>query len=116
MLYSPDHFKETQAMKIFVTGATGLIGANSALELLAAGHDVRLLVRNKEMAQSFFKDQGYDLDDYEVMVASIFSLLMAFGVLAPAAWAMRSSPMVPSKSSAPKERATLVVSVPIIGQ
>jgi len=53
-------------MKIFVTGATGLIGANSALELLEAGHDVRLLVRNKEVAKDFFKHYGYDLHDFVV--------------------------------------------------
>ena len=42
-------------MKVFVTGATGLIGANSALELLQAGHELRLLVRNEQAARNYFK-------------------------------------------------------------
>jgi nucleoside-diphosphate-sugar epimerase len=32
-------------MKVLVTGATGFVGAHSAAAVLAAGHDVRLLVR-----------------------------------------------------------------------
>lgn len=53
-------------MKVFITGATGLIGANSALELLSAGHKVRLLVRNKAAARDYFLNHGYDLDDFIV--------------------------------------------------
>ncbi|NRA43247.1 MAG: SDR family NAD(P)-dependent oxidoreductase [Pseudomonadales bacterium] len=53
-------------MKIFITGATGLIGANSALELLQAGHQVRLLVRNKTAAEQYFAQHGYQLDDFVV--------------------------------------------------
>ena len=53
-------------MKIFITGATGLIGANSALELLQAGHEVRLLVRNKTAAEQYFAQHGHQLDDFVV--------------------------------------------------
>ena len=35
-------------MKIFLTGATGLIGGTIAARLLAAGHSVRGLVRDGE--------------------------------------------------------------------
>lgn len=53
-------------MKIFITGATGLIGAHTALAFLQAGHEIRLLVRNKEIAKNYFLQQGYDLDDFIV--------------------------------------------------
>ena len=53
-------------MKIFVTGATGLIGANSAIALLDAGHDLRLLVRDEAVARQWFEAQGYLLDDFVV--------------------------------------------------
>ena len=53
-------------MKVFVTGATGLIGAHTALELLNAGHEVRLLVRNKQMAVDYFAEHGLDLTDIVV--------------------------------------------------
>ena len=42
-------------MKVFVTGATGLVGAHTAMALMDAGHQLRLLVRNKELAQSYFQ-------------------------------------------------------------
>ena len=51
---------------IFITGATGLVGANSALEFLQSGYAVRLLVRDKALAQAFFAEQGFDLDDFVV--------------------------------------------------
>ncbi|NRB38215.1 MAG: NAD-dependent epimerase/dehydratase family protein [Pseudomonadales bacterium] len=53
-------------MKIFVTGATGLVGAHTTLALLHAGHDVRLLVRNQAAAHSYFLAQGFDLKDFIV--------------------------------------------------
>ncbi|CAA0104115.1 Aurachin B dehydrogenase [BD1-7 clade bacterium] len=53
-------------MKIFITGATGLIGANSTLELLRAGYQVRLLVRNADNARAYFKAHGFDIDDIVV--------------------------------------------------
>lgn len=51
-------------MKIFLTGATGLIGAHTALALLEAGHELRLLVRNKPLAQQYFQFQGYEINDF----------------------------------------------------
>ncbi|MBD2857854.1 SDR family NAD(P)-dependent oxidoreductase [Spongiibacter sp. KMU-158] len=45
-------------MTILVTGATGLVGAHSALALMRAGHKVRLLVRDKHRARSWFAQQG----------------------------------------------------------
>lgn len=50
-------------MKVFITGATGFVGAHSALALLRAGHQVRLLVRNAEAAQRWFAQQGHPVDD-----------------------------------------------------
>ena len=53
-------------MKIFITGATGLIGAHTTLELLNAGHDVRLLVRNPQAAKDYFLQHGHSVDDLVV--------------------------------------------------
>jgi len=50
-------------MKVFVTGATGFLGAHTTLELLQAGHAVRLLVRNEQAARSYFSRHGYDIGD-----------------------------------------------------
>jgi dihydroflavonol-4-reductase len=53
-------------MKVFVTGATGLIGAHTTMELLRAGHSVRLLVRSREKAERYFSAHGITIDDYIV--------------------------------------------------
>ncbi len=45
-------------MRILVTGATGLIGSHIALALMNAGHDVRLLVRNPQLATAHFLNFG----------------------------------------------------------
>ena len=51
-------------MKIFITGATGFIGAHTALELLNAGHELRMLVRNKQAAQGYFAQHGHQQNDF----------------------------------------------------
>ena len=53
-------------MKVFITGATGLVGAHTAMELLRAGHTVRLLVRDRKKAEDYFKARGFILDDFVV--------------------------------------------------
>jgi nucleoside-diphosphate-sugar epimerase len=45
-------------MKVFCTGATGFVGAHSALALLAAGHELELLVRNELAARDWFEARG----------------------------------------------------------
>lgn len=50
-------------MRVFVTGATGLIGAHTTFELLRAGHQVRLLVRNRDKAERYFRSHGVEITD-----------------------------------------------------
>jgi len=45
-------------MRVFCTGATGFVGAHTALALLAAGHETRLLVRNEQAARDWFGTRG----------------------------------------------------------
>jgi nucleoside-diphosphate-sugar epimerase len=53
-------------MKVFVTGATGLVGAHTVMELLRTGHRVRLLVRSREKAEKYFAAHSITIDDYLV--------------------------------------------------
>lgn len=53
-------------MKVFVTGATGFVGAHTALALLEAGHEVRFLVRNAETVKQYFAEHGHQVDDLVV--------------------------------------------------
>lgn len=50
-------------MKIFVTGATGFVGAHTARALLAAGHELRLLARDPSALRSYFRRFGPVPDD-----------------------------------------------------
>jgi nucleoside-diphosphate-sugar epimerase len=52
---------EAIVMKMFVTGATGLLGSNLVRALRAEGHSVRALVRSKEKAQRQLGDTGAEL-------------------------------------------------------
>jgi dihydroflavonol-4-reductase len=47
-------------MRVFVTGATGLLGGNIVQALLDQGHEVRGLVRSKEKAERVFPDAKID--------------------------------------------------------
>lgn len=53
-------------MKIFMTGATGFVGAHTAIELLKAGHELRLLVRDPQKAKDYFAARAYQIDDLVV--------------------------------------------------
>ena len=50
-------------MKVFCTGATGFVGAHTALALASAGHQLRLLVRNEPSARDWFDTHGCRVDD-----------------------------------------------------
>jgi nucleoside-diphosphate-sugar epimerase len=52
-----------RAVKVLVTGATGYIGAHTAATLEAAGHDLRLLVRDREKAARIGTATGFRADD-----------------------------------------------------
>lgn len=56
-------------MKIFCTGATGFVGAHTARALLEAGHELRLLVRNADLARNYFAQHGHLIND--IVVADI---------------------------------------------
>lgn len=53
-------------MKVFVTGGSGFVGAYTTMALLDAGHQVRLLVRNREAADEYYRKLGYTVEDYVV--------------------------------------------------
>jgi len=66
-------------MRVFVTGATGFIGFHATAALLAAGHQVRALVRDREKAARVLGPLGLapehtirgDMTDEEVVAAAI---------------------------------------------
>lgn len=53
-------------MKIFLTGATGFVGAHTGTELLRAGHELRLLVRDRAPALSYFGERGFTVPELVV--------------------------------------------------
>lgn len=50
-------------MKLLVTGATGFVGAHSAAAVHAAGHELRLLVRDEAKAARIGAASGFPSDD-----------------------------------------------------
>lgn len=50
-------------MRVFVTGATGVVGAHTTRALLAAGHAVRLLARDGARARRYFAAHGLAVTD-----------------------------------------------------
>ena len=53
-------------MHVFVTGATGFIGFHTVQALLAAGHTVRLGVRDVGKMKALYEARGIEIDDYAV--------------------------------------------------
>ena len=46
-------------MKVLVTGGTGFTGSHTVRALVAAGHKVRLLVRDPAKVRTVFEADGY---------------------------------------------------------
>ena len=53
-------------MRTLVTGATGFVGAHTAVALERAGHDIRLLVRSRDKAARMAAATGLHTDDVAV--------------------------------------------------
>lgn len=53
-------------MKVAITGATGFVGAHTTAALLAAGHEVRALVRDRSRLDTTVRRLGVEVDDVVV--------------------------------------------------
>jgi dihydroflavonol-4-reductase len=51
-------------VRVFCTGATGFVGAHTALALLSEGHELRLLVRDEQAARTWFESRGYRIERF----------------------------------------------------
>ncbi|HVW80557.1 MAG TPA: SDR family NAD(P)-dependent oxidoreductase [Mycobacteriales bacterium] len=58
-------------MKVLVTGGTGFVGAHAVAALLAAGHDVRLLVRRPQRMATTLGAIGVDTAALDVVVGDM---------------------------------------------
>ena len=57
--------------RVFITGATGFVGAHTTLALLRAGISVRLLVRSPDSARDYFREFGFELNDEDLIVGDM---------------------------------------------
>jgi nucleoside-diphosphate-sugar epimerase len=53
-------------MRVLVTGGTGFVGSHAVAALTAAGHDVRLLVRDSAKIDRVLKPRGIQIGDYRL--------------------------------------------------
>ena len=53
-------------MNILVTGGTGFVGSHVCRQLMAAGHAVRLLVRDLYKAQAYYRQLGEGMPELVV--------------------------------------------------
>ncbi len=53
-------------MRVLITGGTGLVGSHVCCQLLADGHNVRLLVRNPDKAKNYYSSIGVALPELVV--------------------------------------------------
>lgn len=68
-------------MRILITGGTGFVGSHVCRQLMAAGHAVRLLVRDAEKAEAYYRALGEGIPELRVGdvtdVASVQAALQA---------------------------------------
>jgi dihydroflavonol-4-reductase len=62
---------EGAAMRIAITGGTGFVGSHCVRSLVADGHEVRLLARERERAARALAPLGVDPDRYEVVLGDV---------------------------------------------
>lgn len=63
-------------MKVFITGATGVLGRSLVPKLVAAGHEPRLLVRDREKAYSLFENLPVELKQGDLLGSGMESELV----------------------------------------
>ena len=67
-------------LKILITGGTGFVGSHVCRQLMAAGHAVRLLVRNADKAERYYRELGEGMP--ELVVGDVTDLASVKSALA----------------------------------
>ena len=61
-------------MRVVITGGTGFIGSHCVAQAVAAGHQVRMLVRNPSKARTTLELHGLRPDSVEVLEVDLRDL------------------------------------------
>jgi nucleoside-diphosphate-sugar epimerase len=88
-------------LKILITGGTGFVGSHVCRQLIAAGHTVRLLVRNADKAQRYYSEWGEGIP--ELAIGDVTDLASVKAALAGCDGVVHAAAATPMQKSSIEE-------------